>query len=71
MKYKKFKLHAELKRTLETLNSSLSQKVVGGMHGPDDTLRYDGCGAQCEITCAYYCRTGCEGGCGTQTQRER
>ncbi len=64
MKYKKFKLKPELRRNLEILNSSLSQKVVGGTHGPDDVVSYDGCGAQCEITCAYYCRYACEGECG-------
>lgn len=57
----KFKLNSELRQNLETLDSALSQKVVGGMHIPDDFVQYDACGAQCEESCAWWCRKFCEG----------
>ena len=59
---KKFKLNSNLRQNLEILDSELSQKVIGGMRFPDDLIQSDpGCGAQCEITCANWCREFCVG----------
>lgn len=64
MNNKKFKLNPDLKKSLEVLDTMLSEKVVGGKHFSGDLELEDPCGAQCETTCAFYCIKYCEGFCG-------
>ena len=63
MKYKKFKLNPNLKRNLQTLDSELTQKLVGGNNTASSLERNNPWTPLIESNCGYYCRAICEGAC--------
>ena len=70
MKYKKFKLNPNLKRNLETLDSELAQKLVGGINTASGVKRNNPLTLPLETGCGYFCRADCEGWCGSLSYKE-